>query len=101
VIARPVDLVRVKGKTAGVRVYELLCLAADDDPDSRRLAALFEEALTDYLARDFRAALLRLEDAARLHPGDRPASLLAERCRRYLESPPPAGWDGIYVATEK
>src|SRR5262245_58235357 len=41
VLGRPVDIVQVKGKHQGVRIYELLCPASDADERTRELVALF------------------------------------------------------------
>jgi adenylate cyclase len=101
VVGRPVDIVQVKGKHGGLRVYELLCLASDDNPRANELAAIFENALAAYLARDFRGALERLENVRKIDAGDRPAEVLRQRCQRYIASPPPENWNGVYVATEK
>ncbi len=101
VIARPIDLVRVKGKHQGVRVYELLALADEDDAGARRLAVLFEQGLAAYLARDFTEAARRFEEVLQLRPDDGPAARLLKRCRAYALTPPPPEWDGVHVATEK
>jgi adenylate cyclase len=101
VIARPVDLVQVKGKHVGVQVFELLCLAEDDDPAARELAAISEVAFQAYLARDFRGASAHFARVRLLRPGDRVAALFEDRCRRYLAAPPPDDWNGIYVAVQK
>jgi adenylate cyclase len=102
VIGRPIDLVAVKGKSHGVRVYELLARDTDADADAARaLAKKTEEALAAYLARDFAraAALYRALEAER---GDDPAArTMRARAEAYLEHPPPDGWDGVYVAKEK
>ena len=101
VVARPVDLVQVKGKQHGVRVYEPLCLASDDDPAARAVAALCEDALAAYVRRDFASAAELFAHVQTRRPGDRAASVLEARCRAYQASPPPADWTGVYVATEK
>lgn len=101
IVARPVNVVRVKGKSQCVEVWEPLCLASEQDPISRELARLFGEALEAYLARDFRAAAEKYEGALRIRPGDQPSAILLDRCRELLTTPPPAEWNGVYVATEK
>jgi adenylate cyclase len=101
VIARPVDLVQVKGKHEAVAVYELLGLAEENDPEPRELAALFEKALAAYVARDFRGAADGFARALALRPNDRPATVLAARCHAFIETPPPADWNGVYQATQK
>jgi adenylate cyclase len=101
VLARPVDVVQVKGKHGGVKVYEPLCLASEDDREARELASIFSRGLDAYLARNFSDAAGFFESALELRRGDQPAALLLERSRRFLQEPPAADWDGIYVATEK
>jgi adenylate cyclase len=101
IIARPIDVVQVKGKQKGVRVYEPLCRTMDDDGSARALARCFEEGLSAYLARDFASAARAFEQAAAMRPGDATAELLRERCLQALASPPPADWNGIHVFTEK
>jgi adenylate cyclase len=93
---RLVDVVAVKGKTRGVRIFELLGEKGAAEP---RLSAArrYEEAFTRYQRRDFSGALGMLEGL----PDDGPARTLAERCRLYLVEAPPPGWDGTYVATRK
>jgi class 3 adenylate cyclase len=101
VVARPVDWVQVKGKQVGVQVFELLCLADEEDRGARELAALSEEAFAAYRARDFRGALAHFARVRLLRPDDRVAALFEERCRTYLTAPPPDDWDGVSVAAEK
>ncbi len=101
VIGRAVDVVQVKGKHRGVRVYEPLALASDADAAARALAADSDAALDRYLARDFRAAAEGFERILREHAGDRPAKMLLDRCREFLVTPPPERWDGVYVARDK
>jgi len=101
IVARPVDLVQVKGKQLGVTVYEPLCLSEDDDPQARQVASLSEEAFTAYRARHFQSAADCFARVLSIRPNDRAASVLEARCRAYLASPPPPGWTGVHVATEK
>jgi adenylate cyclase len=101
VFARPVDLVQVKGKQLGVTVYEPLGLEAEDDPGSRQIAALSEEAFAAYRARQFQQAAECFARVRAIRPDDRASSVLEARCRVYLASPPPGNWTGVHVATEK
>ena len=101
VIARPIDLVQVLGKSHPVEVWEPLCLVSDDDPAARELAGIFRDGLAAYAARDFPRAESCYHNALRLRPHDPPALLLQQRCRQFQNAPPPEHWDGVYVATEK
>jgi len=101
IIARPVDVVAVKGKSQGVRVYELLALAAEDDANARAVAATSTVALDAYLARDFAKAAAAWDDVLALRPDDGAATLMRDRARAFAASPPDADWTGVTIATEK
>jgi adenylate cyclase len=88
---RLVDRVAVKGKHEAVRVYELL----EGEPTGTVRA--YEEAFAAYLARDFTRAV----DTLRALPDDPPSKVLAARCASMITDPPPADWDGVYVAKSK
>jgi adenylate cyclase len=92
---RLVDVVAVKGKTRGVRVYELLGRAQAEADRGKERA--YEHALELYWARDFAGALVTLE----AQPEDAPSRVLAERARILAVNPPPAGWNGVFVASMK
>jgi adenylate cyclase len=94
---RVLDIVAVKGKKHGVRVYELL---GTPDFGGPRLEAArrYEQAFEAYLRRDFAGAL----SAVSAQEGeDPPSRALAARCRHFLDHPPSADWDGTWVATSK
>jgi adenylate cyclase len=101
VVARAIDVVAVKGKARGVRVYELMARASEGDARAARVGALSEEALEAYLGRDFARAEARWAAVLDELPGDRAASLMRDRAREYGAHPPPAEWNGVYVAHEK
>lgn len=101
IVARPVGVVQVKGKSQCVEVWEPLCLASEVNDAARELARLFVQGLAAYIARDFRGAAEQYQAALRLFPEDKPSALLLDRCREFLNAPPPAQWTGVYVATEK
>lgn len=95
-ILRPLDIIAVKGKTGGVRVFELMGDADSDDADDLRyLAEAFGEVVEHYLNRRWPAALALLEDLARRFPEDTPVRLYAQRCRHLGANEPGDDWSGI------
>ncbi len=100
-VARPVDVVAVKGRQAGVRVFEPLALAAVATTAQRTLAAACTRALDAYLARDFVAAAAGWDEALALRPGDSVATMMKARAVAYQQSPPAAEWNGVHVMLEK
>lgn len=102
-----VDRVAVKGRTQPERVFTV---AGDDslaeDPGFRDLAAQLESARAAYLRQDWDAAEAAFRRAAEGGAtGEFDPAPLAEvflaRITEYRETPPPADWDGVYVATAK
>jgi adenylate cyclase len=92
---RLLDRVAVKGKTEGIFIYELLAERIAGKPQSE-LMVRYEQAFAAYQRGDFAAALGLVEGQA----VDSPSSLLAGRCREFLNHPP-GDWDGIHVFESK
>jgi len=96
---RRLDLVRVKGKSRPVAIYEPL-LEGEPEGTLREEVATFETALSHYFDRRFedaREILQKLQDAA---PHRLYAYYLA-RIDNLRENPPPDGWDGVTVHARK
>jgi len=99
-LLRKIDVLRVKGKRRPVAVFELLAEKGEDG-DLRPLVEGYEAALTMYQAQrweDARNALLVLRDR---FAEDGAIAALLKRVEHHSESPPPADWDGVYVAKDK
>ncbi len=94
VLARELDLLRVKGRQLPVRVYELVDVAGATPPAH---LARFAEGLALYRARRFaeaRAAFLA-------SPEDPPSRIFAARCEAWVAQPPPEDWDGVFSLDTK
>ncbi|CAN5557039.1 adenylate/guanylate cyclase domain-containing protein [soil metagenome] len=101
IVARPIDVVAVKGKKQGVRLYELLALAADHNAAAEALAALSTRAIEAYLVRDFTGAVAAYDEVLATRPDDAAAILMRDRALAFVAAPPPPEWNGVTVATEK
>jgi len=89
VVARELDLLRVRGRGEPVRVYELLGLAGARMPlEVHRYA----DGLGLYRQRRFEEALKAFEAS----PVDPPSKVMAERCRKMMEARPPEDWSGVH-----
>lgn len=94
VVARELDLVRVKGRAQAVRIFELLGPAAE----AARWAALrehFGAGLTAYRAREWDGAVAAFERALSVCADDGPSALFLRRCQEHRKTPPPPGWAAI------
>jgi adenylate cyclase len=100
VVARPLDLVRVKGKREPVHVHELLALAPAP-PELGRFVEAFREGLSAYGARRWDDAIARFREADRLRGGDPASRRYVERCEAMRASPPGQEWDGVFELDTK
>lgn len=96
---RFVDLVRVKGKKLPVRLYEPLMEGSP--PESlRREVEQFELSIKYYQDKNFDGAETILDNLIQANPL-KLYSLYLARIETFRKSPPPDGWDGIFVFTAK
>jgi len=100
IVARPLDVVAVKGKKEGVRVYELLAIRGEDS-DAEAIESTSDRALAAYLARDFATASAAWDEILAKRPNDQPATTMRDRAREHTLHPPPPDWTGVTIAKEK
>ena len=101
-VLRPLDWVAVKGKAKAILVHELLGERGRVDGAALKAIELHREALELYRGRNFSEAGTRfLEVFATLGRSDGASRKLAERCKEYLEDPPPVEWNGSWAMLEK
>jgi class 3 adenylate cyclase/HAMP domain-containing protein len=95
---RQVDMVAVKGKTKGVKIFTVRRRLSDPEAG---IWKLHEEGIARYYGRDF-ARAAEIFGQILSHDGDdEPAALYLERSREKQRNPPPRDWDGVEVLTEK
>jgi adenylate cyclase len=87
---RELDMVTVKGKSEPLRIFEPL---GESEVNAQQS---YEEALALYRAQKFDDAIAIWH---RLNDG--PSTIMAERARAFLQSPPPQPWDGVWRMTTK
>ncbi len=100
VVARELDLVRVKGKRLPVRIFEIVA-PGDERPAWTPLLERFTAGLTAYRGRRWDEAIAAFESVAELRANDGPAQLYIQRCRDMQITPPPATWDGVTIMDTK
>jgi adenylate cyclase len=100
-VSRPLDRVTVKGRDAGLLIHELLGLREPAGgplvatPEQAEIAEETRRAFGIYEGRRWAEALAAYERLAQRHPQDPLFAIFLERCRRFVESPPAADWDGV------
>ena len=80
-LARPLDLVSVKGRKSEIRVYELMGDRNTAGEKQVRIAEWTTVALDAYLAKRWDEAIENYEKVLRLDPGDTTAALMLARSR--------------------
>lgn len=103
VFARELDLLRVVGKTEPIRVHELINILGDESVPRNVLEMTehFTGGLLLYRKREFEKAIAEFERGLERVPGDHPSTLYIQRSLRYMASPPPADWDGVFTLDSK
>ena len=96
---RAVDVVRVKGKTEPVRVYEVFEGTANEQAKDASKAE-FEASLAAFQSGDLNKAEEGFASVAS-NFDDVASQLYLERCRSYRVSGLPDGWDGVVTLTSK
>ena len=93
---RELDLVAVKGKEKAIRVFEVLGLTGELEPELIKRRQDFAQALELYRQGRFPEAGAAFEAILTENPEDGPARVYRDRCRKFMETPPPADWDTVF-----
>nr|MBX2862849.1 GAF domain-containing protein [Leptolyngbyaceae cyanobacterium MAG.088] len=100
---RELDLTQVKGKTKPVKIYELIGSRQNYELDqpTRDFLDIYKQARQAYTSQKFTRALELFTRAKVMRPHDKAVEVHIGRIHSYLENPPPADWDGVYVMKTK
>jgi len=98
---RELDQVAVKGKEKPVTVYQALALKGEFTPKAAGVRDEFGKGLELYRQGEFSEAAAVFGDLLAKNPEDGPATTYLGRCREFLASPPPPGWDGVFRPDKK
>jgi len=94
---RLIDRVVVRGKSQAQRIFTVQKQLGEKQA---RAWKYHHMGLKLYYQRAFGEAARHFRQANRLIPGDVVSAMYFDRCKSYLESPPPADWKGIQILTE-
>ena len=100
VAARPLDLVRVKGKREPVVIYELLGLGRPG-PGQAAFLAESEWGLSAYKGQRWEEAMAHFRAGIALAGPDPCSQMYLARCEAMRLAPPGPGWDGVYEMLHK
>ncbi len=100
-VYREIDKVQVKGKHEGVAIFEPLGAQGEVVDQVVEEADRFHKALEFYRKQRWDDAEKLLKNLAYAAPETKLYRLYLERIAHFRDSPPPAGWDGVFVFTKK
>jgi adenylate cyclase len=99
-VFRELDVIRVKGKSIPVTIYELMIAEENSESLTERLE-LFARGRAQYQQREWRKAQKVFEGLLERWPEDGPSRAFWKRCQEYLIEEPAANWDGVFVMSHK
>jgi adenylate cyclase len=106
ILVRPLDVVAVKGRKAGEKIYELVALRQGSPellgtPTQIQICQVTEQAFEAYRQRRWDEAIELYRQLAELAPADRLPPIFIERCRHNAAEPPPPDWSGVFEMKTK
>ena len=102
IIVRGLDLLRVKGKTEPVKVYELLGTKDHRITDKKQqVLDIFNKGFENYLQQNWENAMNYFQQALKIDPMDGPSITYIRRCEAFLQNPPGKDWDGVFTMQTK
>lgn len=100
-VCRLVDVVAVKGKTHGMKVYELMAEKNAASPQLLAFSEAFDHAVALYWQQQWDEALLLFQALEAQYEKDYVLTLYLEHCRQYQRQAPSSSWDGVSHLSEK
>jgi adenylate cyclase len=101
-LVRLIDKVAVKGRTHATKISEVMAVKKEASEELTTFVAQHNRGMDLYFDRQFNDAIKTFENAMEIYgQKDRALQLLCEKCRKFIENPPPVGWDGTDVLKAK
>lgn len=98
ILTREIDTVIVKGKTNGIKIYEVLCFSNDlEKRNMINVKTQFELGLKLYKQSIFEEAIPQFQKLEK----DLLSELYIQRCKDFLKNPPDKNWDGTFILENK
>jgi adenylate cyclase len=109
-VFRFLDKIIVRGRSEPVEMYEVVCLRKDLDVETQQCIELYAQGFEHYRSQRWSTALDCFEKSASLEPNrlernpdspTTPSLVMIERTRYFMDAPPGADWNGVYVMKSK
>jgi len=95
---RELDLVRVKGKVGGGRIFQVVTGQVEEWAGAFRI---YDHALGLFRAKQWDAAEEGFNKVLSAIPDDKPSAIFIGRVNEFRKDPPHPDWDGVYSIPEK
>jgi len=100
-LGRSLDRVRVVGVSEPVRLYEVIDEIELASDGMKQLVEEFDSARDLFENREFGEAESILKRLSEGFPEDGPTQAYQDRCVKFMKTPPPKNWDGVFNMTRK
>jgi adenylate cyclase len=95
---REIDLMRITGTNKLISVFEPLdCYPDAVRANLNRVRGAYQKGIRLYRQRQWSEAPSYFKQVLASCPNDTPSQLYINRCRYYLDEPPPEDWDGVWI----
>ena len=108
VYTRIIDKIAVKGKTEGIRIYEVIglidikdTLVLPIDDSMHEVIRLSDEGFNYYAEQQWDKAIAAYKKVLSIKTEDKVSQVLIERCEVYKKESPGKDWDGVFRHTSK
>ncbi|HTM63163.1 MAG TPA: adenylate/guanylate cyclase domain-containing protein [Gammaproteobacteria bacterium] len=100
-IFRRLDKVRVKGKSRGINIYEVLGRISQLTPELEQELKNYHEGLEAYQAKNWDKAYSIMDSLHQQHPDVKIYKIYMDRINEYKLHPVSEDWDGVYIHVTK
>lgn len=101
-LSREVALMKAKGKTKPIRIYELIAEAGSETAKKEQaFTELFHRALNHYYDREWELAESNFREASELRDNDMLCEIYLKNIEVFKKNPPGENWEGSYQQISK
>lgn len=102
ILAREMDLLRVKGKNEAVKCFHLMATGSTPKADQiKHVINIFTTGVYLYRKQEWQQAIEQFKDVLGVWNDDYASQMYIERCENFAKNPPGDDWDGVYTMTSK
>ena len=101
IVTRKVDRVRVVNIKTPIRLYELVGIKGEVSDEELEYLNIYHNALDEFEKWNWVSSLNLFESLKKIKELDLTVDIYIDRIKKFLVTPPPSNWDGVYTLSEK